>query len=229
MLAVTALWPVVAFAQTAQQYPTGPATAGTPGPVSTSGYFTASGTKILDPTGRPFIAHGLNVYFQDLPSMITNSSAQPLLNTFPGTNLVRIGVQDLTSTTVAALQPYIATLSALGIVVEIEDWNYPTTGINASTQFIKQLAASTLGNPYVWYASPNEPANTSLAQSEIMATYNAVRSSGNNTIVLMMIGSATEPTNVNPSAVSNVAWTVPFCAWIAGYSTSDERSVSVGA
>jgi hypothetical protein len=75
------------------------------GPVSTAGYFTASGTEILDPTGRPFIAHGLNVYFQDLPSMITNSSAQPLLNTFPGTNLVRIGVQDLTSTTVAALQP----------------------------------------------------------------------------------------------------------------------------
>jgi hypothetical protein len=36
----------------------------------------------------------------------------------------------------------------------------------------------------------------------------------------MMIGSATEPTDVEPSAVSNVAWTVHFYAWIAGYSTS---------
>ena len=219
LLAVTMLWPVVASAQTAQQCPTA-RTAGTTAPVSTAGYFTTSGTEILDPAGKPFIAHGLNVYFQDLPTMITNSSAQPLLTTFPGTNLVRIGVQDLTSATVAALQPYIATLSALGIVAEIEDWNYPTTDINASTQFIKQLAASTLGNPYVWYASPNEPASAGLAQSEIVATYNAVRSTGNKTIVLMMIGSATEPTNVDLSAVSNVAWTVHFYAWIASYSTS---------
>ena len=34
MLAVTALWPVVAFAQTAQQCPTGPTTAGITAPVS---------------------------------------------------------------------------------------------------------------------------------------------------------------------------------------------------
>src|SRR5690349_13805293 len=106
--------------------------------------FTVSGGQIIGPNGQPFIAKGVNAYFQVMNTVVTDfSTGAPLTNTFPGVNFLRLNIfnGDLNGGA-TALQPYVSALTKLGIVVEIEYHEYPSV-----------LTGSTLSDVANWYSS----------------------------------------------------------------------------
>ena len=72
------------------------------------------------------------------------------------------------------------------------------------------------GNPYVWFATQNEPNNTNQQNAMISGIYKAIRGTGNNTIV--PIDPATYSTSGMDASMfrefNNVVWDVHFYGWI---------------
>jgi hypothetical protein len=124
-------------------------------------------------------------------------------------------------------------LTAKGIVVEIANFNSPVEGVATGDQLAQeinwftQLATYYKDNPYVWFGTDNEPSDASSGgkapagsvTAEQVAAYNAIRATGNKTIVVLE--GATRAT-LHPNAYStmtNVVWDAHFYNWTSGYST----------
>src|SRR5690348_6546879 len=95
--------------------------------------FSVSGTQIIGPNGQPFTARGINIYAgtggpapptrDDNELLVWGASA--VTSTFPGINFVRVNVFDFNANSASALQSVVQQLTSQGIVVELEDHNYP--------------------------------------------------------------------------------------------------------
>ena len=54
-----------------------------------------------------------------------NGKIWSVRHAFPGINMLRFNVFDTNADTAAAMQNFVTTMTGMGIVVEIEDHNYP--------------------------------------------------------------------------------------------------------
>ncbi len=212
-----------------------------------TGTFRVHEGQIIGPNGQPFIATGLGTYCEppgddifDVPgckTAITNfSTGAPLTSVFPNINYVRW----CTSSVRAPLPPaawfsrFVDTLTALHIVTVIQDCDYPTTlaggRLTNAEKAYAGWASAFNGNPYVWFATQNEPNNTNLQNAMISGIYKAIRGTGNNTIIL--IDPATHSTSGMSTSMfrkfHNVVWDVHFYGWIpAGCIYSCEPAASL--
>ena len=198
-----------------------------------TGTFRVNEGHIIGPNGQPFIATGLSTYCEPpgedifdvrgCKTAITNfSTGAPLTSVFPNINYVRW----CTSSVKAPLPPaawfgrFVDTLTALQIVTVIQDCDYPTTlkdgALTDAEKAYAGWASAFNGNPYVWFATQNEPNNTNQQNAMISGIYKAIRGTGNNTIVL--IDPATYSTSGMDASMfrefNNVVWDVHFYGWI---------------
>lgn len=79
---------------------------------ATGAFYTSDG-QIIGPNGEPFVARGIDVMEGNQPTV------GQLQSDFPGINFVRLAIYDYASP--AALAAYVTSLTAAGIVVELED------------------------------------------------------------------------------------------------------------
>jgi len=86
-----------------------------------SNTLTVSGGQIIGSNGQPFTAKGIDMY----ADCLMNVGAPTVTNTFPGLNFIRVNVFDMATDTAAKLKPYVDALTSQGVVVELEDHNYP--------------------------------------------------------------------------------------------------------
>jgi hypothetical protein len=110
-------------------------------------------------------------------------------NLLPGLNLVRIACY--TFDTPATFAPFVNAMTANKIVCVFENHDgtvtvYSGTQLTNESNWYASLASYYLGNPYVWFQSMNEPGANDYPQMQ--ATYNAIRATGNNTIIAFGAG-----------------------------------------
>ena len=202
-----------------------------------TGSFTAANGQILDPSGKVFIARGINVG----PNTMGAASPQVLQSLFPGTNFVRFAT-GYQSTTMAAEEAYATSLTQAGIVIEIEDHPYPSPGVysgaqlQAETAWYAQWASDFKNNPAVWFGTMNEPSGGSPAgiEPQEQAIYQAIRGTGSNAILMLELYGGGNPgtigipggmTEAPINTMSNVAWDLHFYGWAVNYST-DQTTVN---
>ena len=194
-----------------------------PGTGTPTGQFQTAFGQIYDPNGNLFKAYGVNVYDQDMPA------AFPVIpGTLPGINFIRLTAFDLNQDSASYLAPYIQQMTSRGIIVEIEDHNYPDviTGSDLANaeQWYASLASAFNGNPYVWFGTQNEPSNGDPVDvdNEISGIYNAIRGTGNNTILMMDPQGGFNTSGQDPSVfanMTNVVWDFHYYNWISNNSS----------
>jgi hypothetical protein len=190
--------------------------------VTSSSSFHVSGGQIVGPNGQPFKAHGIDILESTLGSVVSNSSCAPLLNNFPGTNMVRIAMESgYNSYNDPAFVNAVNWLTAKGIVVEIGNYNTSVSvatgqGLTDEVNWYAALASKYKSNPYVWFSTDNEPtdANTfnGATTAEQLAAYNAIRGTGNTS----MIGIEDTFATLNPAnyaSMTNVHWDSHYYNW----------------
>ena len=203
--------------------------------------FHVSNGQIIDPDGNVFVARGMDIGPQDMTSV-----AQSLGTTFPGTNFIRLATWDTAPYSMAQYQNFVSQMTAKGIVVEFEDHAYPSPGTYTGAQLATEsawyasLAATFANNPYVWFGTMNEPNSGTYGPSEAaistqeVATYNAIRGAGNNSMIMMELDGGGNPGSVGAgfgmtpssySGMTNIAWDLHYYGWSSGYST-DQATVT---
>lgn len=224
----------------------------------TTGNFTANSSgQIIAPNGAPFVPRGIDVFFSSLGDAWTTSSTTPLTTLFPGINMVRI--YDSAYNPPSAYTAYVNELTAAGIVVCIVD-SFNWTGsddtsagnggggsgvvftgsvLTTELNWYTALATAFANNPYVWLGSNNEPSySPSLAALSTwhQQTYNAIRGTGNNNIIMIDEPAGGNPNTMGPSngmtasvyaAFTNAVWDLHYYNWISGYSTN-QATVTAG-
>jgi len=168
-----------------------------------NGLFRVSDGRIIAPDGSDFIARGINIYNStfypnDSPTKSADAVDQ-IVELFPKINMIRIAYQDdgpnnlfWSSTAVddALLASFVEAATSRRIVVLLEDhstignFTWTQGQIDAYTTF----AARYKDNPYVWFGTENEPDSTDregIVQN-VRATYDAIRSTGNNNIICIL-------------------------------------------
>lgn len=188
-----------------------------------TGVFSINGLtgQIIDPHGKVFVPKGIAVGDREQATAVANAiTGAPLTTLFPGINLVRLANtnQDVNGNPVysppAYYTSFINTLTALGIVVVIEDHTGVDGGagvaftgarLTQELNWYSALAAAFKTNPYVWFGTLNEPSNgptipgpagyvSGTATIQHQAIYNAIRATGSNTIIEMeQIGGGNDP------------------------------------
>ncbi len=174
------------------------------------------------------MVRGINVEWPFLKMAIADSKANPADLKFHGLNLIRVNIfdADVSPQTIAELQAYIATTTPLGIILLLEYHEYPgiATGDTLSkvADMYRQLAAAAKGNGYVWFATQNEPStggSVSDINNEIHTIYNAVRSTGNNTVILVNPYGGYNPQGTDLSGMANIGWDLHYYAWLPNSGT----------
>jgi hypothetical protein len=198
-----------------------------------TGWFRVSGGQIIAPNDRPFIAKGINIY----PDQLEKRGVSAVLDTFPGVNLVRLNIFELTKYTAAKLKPLVEQLTRHGVVVELEDHNYPAvlsgSELTKAAAWYASLASAFISNPYVVFGTQNEPDATrgpGAVDTEIRTIYEAIRSTGNNTLILMNPIGGTSVSGLNSSVyakMTGVVWDAHEYAWIG--KLSEDTSVQLAA
>lgn len=193
---------------------------------SGTGNFRVTGGQIIDPQGKLYVPVGINIDDNEISIASINSLGQPLTTLFPGINHIRlrtnstsnVGTASATYPSPSTFSTFVSQMTALGIVVEIEDhscnggfWEgsgglngqncaLPQQGSGALvpiTNFYAALANAYKSNPYVWFGSMNEPssADGTYSTSAIatvsnyqQAIYNAVRGTGAANMMQMLAG-----------------------------------------
>jgi hypothetical protein len=187
--------------------------------------------QIIGPNGQNFIAHGVNVYSDDLASISAS-----LNTTLPGTNFIRVIVRSLQDP--STYTAFVNQMTAQGIVVEFEDHPdgggdqdaAPPEGIPAESAWYAAMATAFKNNPYVWFGTFNEPMPTPGLSAWQQATYNAIRGAGDNNPIMLEV-SGSNPSNLqqalDPSVyatMTNVIWDVHCYNYQSNYST-DQATV----
>ena len=114
----------------------------TPTPTPTPARFQVSSDQILDPQGAVFKARGMNV---DLSRM---GDAARILADFPGLNFIRLNVFSYASPD--AYAAFISTMTARGVVVELEDHTSSTGSDNGGSRGTA-FTGTLLSNELNWY------------------------------------------------------------------------------
>lgn len=170
---------------------------------SANGLFRVSDGRIIAPDGSDFIARGINIYNSTFyPNSYPTKgvdAVDQIVALFPKINMIRFAYQDdeannlfWSSTAVndTFLTTFVEAATSRRIVVLLEDhstignFTWTQGQIDAYTIF----AARYKDNPYVWLGTENEPdaAPGEKIVQNVRATYDAIRSAGNNNIVCML-------------------------------------------
>jgi hypothetical protein len=202
---------------------------------ATGTFYTSNGT-IIGPGGNVFTAEGINVFDWAM------GDASQILADFPTINFIRLNCDTYQSA--SAYASFIQTMTAHGVVVEIED-HTNSTGLNGGgglgvaytgqqltneLNWYSSLASAYANNPYVWFGTDNEPPPTGLTQWE-QETYQAIRGTGNENPILVEMPATSEATTppadqgVAVSAytsMTNIIADPHFYGWIPNYSTNQQ-------
>jgi hypothetical protein len=208
---------------------------------STGGFGTING-QIYSPNGLPWVARGIDVHDWDM--MNSASTANQIMQLFPGINMIRVAIESLGDNP----QQFAAAVQALtskGVVVEFSDYTN-TTGQNVGGDAGSVYTGSTLAaenamyaafatafkdNPYVWFGTNNEPSSSGGSLSDWQAaTYNAIRSAGNNNPILIDpsgsrpngFGGTPEGSGMTPATyanMTNIIWDPHVYAYQDNYAT----------
>ena len=132
------------------------------------------------------------------------------------------------------------------IVVEIENHPWPSPGtytgakLERESKWYASLAEAFKDNPYVWFGTMNEPSVPHYGPAEAaittqqVATYEAIRGTGNQTIIMMELYGGGNPGTVGAgfgmteaayAKMTNIVWDLHFYGWGAKYST-DQATVT---
>jgi len=176
--------------------------------------FSVANGQIIDPSGKQFIARGINVF-------LDQTDASTILNTFPGINAVRLATTP--SADPNAIDALVQGLTSKGVTVVIED--HSSSGGNPNTlsgqaladevSWYAGLAGKYQGNPNVWFGTANEPDNSSNLKEitdQERAIYDGIRGTGSKAMILLEErggGWSMDATVQNASTFANmhnVAW-----------------------
>lgn len=194
-------------------------------PIASSGttQFSVANGQIIRPNGKVFVPTGVNLYLEQASNIVAQAGATPLTTLFPGINYVRLVIETGTPfqnyPTPASMASFINLMTNAGIVVDIDDHSCnggdleessgavpgppycsPPTGsaLTTVTNWYTAMAQYYASNPYVWFASVNEPctdaatcsfSNGGLLSTYQAAIYNAVRVAGaSNNMMIMLAG-----------------------------------------
>lgn len=205
-----------------------------------TGSFSTANGNIYDPSGKPFVAKGINVMYGNNPSSAT------LRGAFPGINFVRLAIYDYNSPN--SLAGYVQDLTSGGIIVLLENHASSDgqnrgggTGQVFSGQLLveeqdwyRSIASAFKNNPAVWFGTNNEPPSSSLGALAAWQrmTYETVRATGNTSIVVVQLpggGGSVGLTASMPSSpyagMRGFVWDLHPYGWISGYST-DQKTVN---
>lgn len=192
-------------------------------PPPAAGRFKVVGGQIMDPDGKIWIAHGINLGDPSPQSQLTKL--------FPGINFIRYAIKYGPDS--STFKSFIDAMTQQKIVVEIE--NHPWPLVNAYTgqeltneiNWYIELAAAYKGNPYVWFGTMNEPQGGDITAEQV-ATYNAIRGTGADNILLMEAGvgggnpGLTGPPTLKTASYAsmrNVAFDLHFYGWTTNFNT----------
>ena len=197
-----------------------------PGPGPGPGNFRVLGGNIYDPNGRVYVAHGINIGPQDMSA--------PITSLFPGLNFIRLATWYTAPYSMADYQAFVSKMTALGIVVEIEDHAYPSPlpysgqQLADESSWFASLASAFKGNPFVWFGSMNEPHTDTYGPAEAaittqeVATYNAIRGTGSNAMIMMELFGGGNPGTIGAgfgfdvsayASMTNIVWDYHFYGW----------------
>jgi hypothetical protein len=201
-----------------------------------TGQFHVVNGQIIDPDGHNFIAKGIDLNADQVGVVSQGSSGAPLTSMFNGINFVRVA--DGNRQDASSFTTFVQQVTAHGVVVEIEDHPWPlahpyTGGALASeTAWYASLAATFKNNPYVWFGTMNEPqsdygsAESAISDQEV-AIYNAIRGTGNDTIIMMSLLGGGNPGTVGDgfgmttsdyATMTKIVWDLHHYGWMSGYS-----------
>jgi hypothetical protein len=188
-----------------------------------NGNFQDFGGEIVDPNGNQFIARGVAVMDTAMSSASTGPSGAPLTTLFPGINFVRLAAYSYNPP--SYYQTFINQMTALGIVVEIEDHTssdgldtgggtgviYTGSLLTNESNWYAALATAFANNPYVWFGTDNEPSaidadgnrDEAALSTWQQQTYQAIRGAGNNNIIMV----ESNCYDGNPGVDCNVGYT----------------------
>lgn len=161
------------------------------GGAAASGAFSVVGGQIIAPDGTPWIGRGVNVYDWDI------GDAAAIIQVFSGINFFRVNIHSYQDP--SAYQALITLVTSQQRVVELED--HPDGGggqdapfqgakLAAESAWYASVAAAYKNNPYVWFGTFNEPGvgNSGELSAWHLATYNAIRGTGNMNPILIEPG-----------------------------------------
>jgi hypothetical protein len=201
-----------------------------------TGQFHVVNGQIIDPAGNNFIAKGIDLGADQFGVVSHDSSGAPLTSMFRGINFVRVA--DGSRQDAASFTTFVQQVTAHGVVVEIEDHPWPlahpyTGGALANeTAWYASLATTFKNNPYVWFGTMNEPqsdygsAESAISDQEV-AIYNAIRGTGNGTIIMMSLLGGGNPGTVGDgfgmttsdyATMTKIVWDLHHYGWMSGYS-----------
>jgi Cellulase (glycosyl hydrolase family 5) len=203
-------------------------------PATNGGFGTING-QIYTPGGQVFVPRGINVMDSQM------GAASQILADFPGINFIRLNVYSYQPP--SAYQAFISTMTAHGVVVELEDHTGTAQDAGGGDQggntvfagqqltnelnWYSSIASAFASNPYVWIGTDNEPAEATspngsdnpaaLAQWQL-DTYNAIRNAGNNSPIMLE-----DQSNLPASyyaGMTNTIWDDHYYGWESGNSTN---------
>jgi hypothetical protein len=199
-----------------------------------AGFSTKNG-KIYAPDQTEYIARGINIRPEDMTAV-----ARTVTTLFPGINFIRLAIDNGTYPSPEAFRLFILQMTFKHIVVVIEDHPWPSPGTYKGTKletesiWYASLAAAFKNNPYVWFGTMNEPSVTPYGPAlaaitdQQVATYDAIRDTGNQTIILLELNGGGNPGSVGAgfgmtesayARMTNIVWDLHFYGWGSKYST----------
>jgi hypothetical protein len=210
------------------------------GPVS--GNFNVINGQIIGPDGQPFDAKGVAVFAGDAPA-----DAATIMQQMPDLNFIRLAANPTGGDDPASIQADIKAFQDINpnVIVEVED--HTSGGTDGTTnntlsgqdlvneeQWYSQVAANNLGNSHVWFGTanePNDPGNEQNVVDQQVGIYNAVRGTGNNSMVMLEAqgGGFFAPQQADPGAyasMSNVAWDDHYYGWVTNGDNSVQANVT---
>ncbi len=148
----------------------------------------------------------------------------------------------------AQQEAYINSLTARGIVVEVEDHAYPSpppyTGQQLADEsaWYAKIAGDMKTNPYVWFGTMNEPhtdygAAEAAISAQEQATYQAIRGAGNNAPIMMELLGGGNPGTIGAGAgmtastyanMTNIVWDLHYYGWAAGNNPGQTLQTLIG-
>ncbi|MBU6453653.1 MAG: hypothetical protein KGS72_17875 [Cyanobacteria bacterium REEB67] len=213
-----------------------------PPAANANGNFNVISGQIIGPDGKPFDAKGVAVYAGDAPA-----DAATIMQQMPNLNFIRLAANPNGGDDPASVQADIKAFQDINpnIVVEVED--HTSGGTDGTTnntlsgqdlaneeQWYSQVAANNVGNSHVWFGTanePNDPGNEQNVVDQEVGIYNAVRSTGNNSMVMLEAqgGGAFAPQQADPgayAAMTNVAWDDHYYGWETNGDNSVQGNVT---